>query len=232
MTRPIPSSFKRSSLLHLRPSLPRYDSSTGQEHQCRSGAGSCFSACSSRPALRAFTLGLFSVNRRTQLLRLSRNAAVPVAVSVAEIRDVAIILRGLGSVTAYATVDVKARSRREHHQGRFSRGSGSQNRRSPDSTRPAPLSGGSCASKRDACARSSKFGECARRPRPLREACEGQLRFQTAVLKSAGHGERSRGDDRGRSVDDRGRRDSTSNIVRSHLRSPKSSAFARSTSGT
>ena len=37
------------------------------------------------------------------------NAAVPVAVSVAATRDVPIILRGLGSVTAYATVDVKAR---------------------------------------------------------------------------------------------------------------------------
>lgn len=37
------------------------------------------------------------------------NATVPVAVSVAATRDVPIILRGLGSVTAYATVDVKAR---------------------------------------------------------------------------------------------------------------------------
>jgi membrane fusion protein, multidrug efflux system len=36
-------------------------------------------------------------------------AAVPVAVAVAETRDVPIILRGLGSVTAFATVDVKSR---------------------------------------------------------------------------------------------------------------------------
>ncbi len=35
--------------------------------------------------------------------------AVPVAVALAETRDVPIILRGLGSVVAYATVDVKSR---------------------------------------------------------------------------------------------------------------------------
>ncbi|WP_442755854.1 efflux RND transporter periplasmic adaptor subunit [Methylocystis sp. JAN1] len=36
-------------------------------------------------------------------------AAAPVAVTVAQTRDVPIILRGLGAVTAYATVDVKSR---------------------------------------------------------------------------------------------------------------------------
>ncbi|MFO1125779.1 MAG: efflux RND transporter periplasmic adaptor subunit [Methylocystis sp.] len=37
------------------------------------------------------------------------SAAAPVAVAVAESKDVPIILRGLGSVAAYATVDVKSR---------------------------------------------------------------------------------------------------------------------------
>ncbi|MGJ0506790.1 MAG: efflux RND transporter periplasmic adaptor subunit [Methylocystis sp.] len=36
-------------------------------------------------------------------------AAVPVSVAIAETRDVPLILRGLGSVVAYATVDVKSR---------------------------------------------------------------------------------------------------------------------------
>ncbi|QGM96768.1 efflux RND transporter periplasmic adaptor subunit [Methylocystis parvus] len=51
----------------------------------------------------------WSIRQRPATTAPAVPPAVPVAVAIAQTREVPIILRGLGSVTAYATVDVKSR---------------------------------------------------------------------------------------------------------------------------